>query len=138
MSDFINILRHERRLKAALKELDLNELESVKEKFDSVISQRREEEAEKLRQQEAKQKKIEEFKSAMAEAGIELSDILEQELGGEPIVKTTRKKRAPKPPKYEYTDENGEKQTWTGQGRMPKAMKTAIDNGKPLESFLIK
>ena len=35
------------------------------------------------------------------------------------------------------TDENGEKQTWTGQGRMPKAMKTAIDNGKPLESFLI-
>ena len=56
MSEFINILRHERRLKAALKELDLNELESVKSKFDSVISQRREEEAEKQRQNEAKQK----------------------------------------------------------------------------------
>ncbi|MFP3527294.1 hypothetical protein SB912_32860, partial [Pantoea sp. SIMBA_072] len=81
---------HERRLKAALKELDLNELESVKSKFDSVISQRREEEAEKQRQNEAKQKKIKEFKSAMADAGIELSDILEQELGGEPIAKTTR------------------------------------------------
>jgi len=138
MSDFINILRHERRLKAALKELDLNELETIKEKFDSVIAQRREEEAEKQLQQEAKQKKIEEFKSAMAEAGIELSDILEQELGGEPIVKTTRKKREPKPPKYQYTDENDEKQTWTGQGRMPKAMKTAVDNGKSLEVFLIK
>ncbi|RUO68837.1 H-NS family nucleoid-associated regulatory protein [Idiomarina ramblicola] len=138
MSDFINILRHERRLKAALKELDLGELENIKEKFDSVIAQRREEEAEKQLQQQAKQKKIDEFKSAMAEAGIELSDILEQELGGEPIVKTPRKKRAPKPPKYEYTDESGEKQTWTGQGRMPKAMKTAVDNGKPLEAFLIK
>ncbi|MDV6326621.1 H-NS family nucleoid-associated regulatory protein [Idiomarina sp. Sol25] len=138
MSEVINILRHERRLKAALKELDLNELESIKAKLDSVISQRREEEAEKQRKSEAKQKKINEFKNAMADAGIELSDILEQELGGEPIVKTTRKKRAPKPPKYEYTDENGEKQTWTGQGRMPKAIKTAVDSGTPLERFLIK
>ncbi|MCK7460064.1 H-NS family histone-like protein [Idiomarina aminovorans] len=138
MSDFIKILRHERRLKAAFKELDLSELETIKEKFDSVIAQRRQEEVEKQRQQEAKQKKIDKFKSAMAEAGIELSDILEQELGGEPIVKTTRKKRAPKPPKYQYTDENGEEQTWTGQGRMPKAIKTAIDNGKSLEAFLIK
>lgn len=137
MSEFIDILRHERRLKAALKELDSNELDNVKEKFDSVIAKRREEEAEKHRHKEAKHKKIEEFKRAMADEGIELSDILEQELGGDPIV-NTRKKRAPKPPKYEYTDENGEKHTWTGQGRMPKSMKTAVENGKPLESFLIK
>jgi DNA-binding protein H-NS len=138
MSEFINILRHERRLKAALKDLDFTELQTVKQKFDSVVAQRHEEEAEKQREAEEKQKKIEEFKSAMADAGIELSDILEKELGGEPIVKPTRKKRAPKPPKYEYTNDDGEKRTWTGQGRMPKPMQTAIDNGKSLESFLIK
>lgn len=137
MSEFLNIIRHERRLKSALKSLSIEELESIKEKFDSVVAKRREEEAEKLREQQEKAKKIKEFKAAMADAGIELSDILEQELGGEPIVKTT-KKRAPKPPKYEYTDDEGNRQTWTGQGRMPKPMKTALDNGEPLESFLIK
>ncbi|WP_300317288.1 H-NS family nucleoid-associated regulatory protein [Idiomarina sp.] len=137
MSEFLNIIRHERRLKSALKSLSIEELESIKEKFDSVVAKRREEEAEKLREQQEKAKKIKEFKAAMADAGIELSDILEQELGGEPIVKTM-KKRAPKPPKYEYTDDEGNRQTWTGQGRMPKPMKTALDNGKPLESFLIK
>ncbi|RXS44185.1 H-NS histone family protein [Idiomarina sp. 29L] len=137
MSEFLNIIRHERRLKSALKSLSIEELEAIKEKFDSVVAKRREEEAQKLREQQEKSKKIKEFKAAMADAGIELSDILEQELGGDPIVKTT-KKRAPKPPKYEYIDDEGNRQTWTGQGRMPKPMKTALDNGKPLASFLIK
>lgn len=137
MSEFLNIIRHERRLKSALKSLSIEELDTIKDKFDSVVAKRKEEEADKRREQEEKIKKIEEFKSAMADAGIALSDILEQELGGEPIVKTT-KKRAPKPPKYEYLDDEGIRQTWTGQGRMPKPMQNALENGKPLESFLIK
>ena len=29
-------------------------------------------------------------------------------------------KRAPRPAKYRYTDENGDEKTWTGQGRTPE------------------
>ncbi len=54
--------------------------------------------------------------------------------------KTARKsKRAQRPAKYEYIDENGESKTWTGQGRTPAVIKQAIDNeGKSLNDFLIK
>ena len=56
MSEFLNIIRHERRLKSALKSLSIEELEAIKEKFDSVVAKRREEEAAKLREQQEKSK----------------------------------------------------------------------------------
>ena len=68
---------------------------------------------------------------------IDISDILEDEIGGDKLV-SPKRKRAPKPPKYEFKDENGELKTWTGQGRMPKALQNALDNGRALEEFLIK
>ncbi|ENU0116236.1 H-NS family nucleoid-associated regulatory protein, partial [Escherichia coli] len=45
--------------------------------------------------------------------------------------------RAPRPAKYKYTDENGNEQTWTGQGRTPKVIAAAIEAGKTLEDFAI-
>ena len=69
MSEFLNIIRHERRLKSALKSLSIEEVESIKEKFDSVVAKRREEEAEKLREQQEKAKKIKEFKAHYMQLG---------------------------------------------------------------------
>lgn len=46
-------------------------------------------------------------------------------------------KRGSVEPKYAFTVE-GEKQTWTGRGRMPLALKELIEKGEELESFLIK
>ena len=46
-------------------------------------------------------------------------------------------KRAARPAKYKYTDENGEARTWTGQGRTPAVIKKAIDEGKQLDDFLL-
>ena len=126
MSEFINIISHERRLNAALKELDLNELYDIQKKLSNVISKR-----------EEKRQKVAELKRNMQEAGIDISDILEDEIGGDKLV-SPKRKRAPKPPKYEFKDENGELKTWTGQGRMPKALQNALDNGRALEEFLIK
>lgn len=137
MSDFIKILTHERRLKASTKELSVSELEEVEKKLLNVIAARKKEEEEEKAEQRLKQEKIEEFKKAMADAGIGISDILENEIGGEPL-KATKKKRAPKPPKYAFTDEQGERATWTGQGRMPKALKKALEQGHRLEEYLIK
>jgi len=47
-------------------------------------------------------------------------------------------KRAARPAKYSYVDENGETKTWTGQGRTPAIIKKAMDEqGKSLDDFLI-
>ncbi len=51
----------------------------------------------------------------------------------------TKAKRAARPAKYSYIDENGEEKTWTGQGRTPAVIKKAMDEqGKQLDDFLIK
>lgn len=137
MSEFTRIINHERRLNAALKDLSINELKEVQTKLNNVINKREAEAEEIERERQQKREKIAELKRSMQEAGIDISDILEDEIGGQPIAKPSRK-RAPKPPKYEFTDENGERKTWTGQGRMPKALQKAVDNGRPLSDFLIR
>ncbi len=115
MSEFINIISHERRLNAALKELDLNELYDIQKKLSNVIS-KREEDALEQEKHLKKTSEVAELKRNMQEAGIDISDILEDEIGGDKLV-SPKRKRAPKPPKYEFKDENGELKTWTGQGR---------------------
>ncbi|GAB3291713.1 H-NS histone family protein [Pseudidiomarina andamanensis] len=133
MSEFLKILNHGRRLKAAVKELSVTELEEVREKLNKVIEERKEEEAELKKLEVEKQRKIEEVKRFIDEAGIDLAELV-----GEPSVTAKVKtKRTPKPPKYEITDNDGNRVTWTGQGRMPKALKAAVDSGKSLEDFLI-
>lgn len=134
MSEFLDILTHGRRLKAAVKELSVSELEEVSEKLAKVIDDRREEEAELLKAEAEKQRIIEQVRQTLDEAGINMA-----ELAGDAgaVSKIKRTKRAPKPPKYEI-HVNGERITWTGQGRMPKALKQATDSGTPLANFLIK
>lgn len=134
MSEFLDILTHGRRLKAAVKELSIQELEEVENKLAKVIADRREEEAELQKLEAEKQKKIEELRQAMAAAGIDASELLDGEVksAGKP-----KRKRAPKPPKYAIVDANGERKTWTGQGRMPNALKEALAKGKSLNDYLI-
>lgn len=138
MSEFISILTHERRLRANTKELSLSELEDVKAKLSRIIATREEEEAELRKEEAEKQARIDAIKKQMEEAGVQLQD-LASELSHQTAKKTGTgsRKRAPKPAKYEYTD-NGERKTWTGQGRTPKVLQQAIDKGKSLKDFLIK
>ncbi|MFC0444647.1 H-NS family nucleoid-associated regulatory protein [Pseudidiomarina halophila] len=134
MSDFIDILTHGRRLKAAVKELSIAELESVQTKLAKVIDDRREEEAELRKLEAEKQEKIQELRKAMNDAGIGVDDLVDGPL---PSAKKQRK-RTPKPPKYAISDANGERITWTGQGRMPNALKDALAKGHSLDKYLIK
>ena len=48
----------------------------------------------------------------------------------------TKSKRAPRPAKYKY-QEDGQEKTWTGQGRMPKAIAEQVALGKDLNDYLI-
>ncbi|UNU29929.1 H-NS histone family protein [Aeromonas hydrophila] len=49
---------------------------------------------------------------------------------------SNKTKRAPRPAKYKY-QENGQEKTWTGQGRIPKAIAEQVEQGKSLDDFLI-
>ncbi|WP_113907456.1 H-NS family histone-like protein [Aliidiomarina celeris] len=136
MKNFTDILTHARRLNAATKSLSVAELKEVAIKLDGVISQREQDEAELAQQQAAKRAEAERLRREIDAAGLDLADIFGDVAPvGNPKVK---RKRAPKPPKYEYTDENGELKTWTGQGRTPKPIQDAINAGGNKNDFLIK
>lgn len=134
MSENLKILNNIRTLRAQARELTLAELEEMMEKFEAVVGERRESEAAIAEEVRQKEEKLAKYRQMLLEDGIDLNELTAGETGGA----KARVKRAPRPAKYQYTDENGEEKSWTGQGRTPAMIKQALDNGKRLEDFLIK
>lgn len=131
MSELLRIMSHSRRLKSAVKELSIEQLEDIKEKLQAIIDERHAEiEAEKQENQE-RLEKIKKLRELLAAEGIN-----PDELSDAAVEKTT--KRNPRQPKYEVWNEHGERITWTGQGRMPNVFKARIDAGESLDTFLIE
>nr|HAW6796961.1 H-NS histone family protein [Salmonella enterica subsp. enterica serovar Enteritidis] len=113
---------------------DLETLEEMLEKLSVIVDERREEEQAILKEQEQRQAKLEAFRQKLLEDGIDPAELLLAVGSSQPKAKSPR---APRPAKYKYTDENGNEQTWTGQGRTPKGIAAAIEAGKTLEDFAI-
>lgn len=130
MSEFLKVLCHARRLSSATKTLSVEQLKDIQSKLEKIIDNRIIEEKENKEKEAEKLKKIEKYKEMLAADGID-PDELVHEVAEKPA------KRAPRPPKYEITV-NGERVTWTGQGRMPNVFKTEVEAGKSLDSYLIK
>ncbi|WMC09249.1 H-NS family nucleoid-associated regulatory protein [Oceanimonas pelagia] len=133
MTDFLKTLLNIRSLRAAARELTMEQLEEALSKLTMVVEERRESEAEERAKAEEKERKLKEYANMLAADGIDISELAE-------VVEPSKKASAPRskrPPKYAYTDENGEYKTWTGQGRQPAVIKKAIENGGSLEQFLI-
>ncbi|WP_409159393.1 H-NS family nucleoid-associated regulatory protein [Pectobacterium sp. B2J-2] len=133
MSEALKLLNNIRSLRAQARETDLATLEEMLEKFTVIVEERREEEAKTQQEQAERLAKIEALRAKLLEDGIDPAELL----GSVSATKSAKSKRTPRPAKYKYTDENGNEQTWTGQGRTPKAIKEALDNGKSLEDFEI-
>lgn len=131
MEDFLKIITHARRFKSATKDLDVEQLQDVKGKLDKIIEDRIAEEVEAKRKDAEKLEKIERIRQMMVADGID-----PEELVGESVAKPS--KRAPRPPKYEILNEDGDRITWTGQGRMPKVFKARVDAGESIDNYLIK
>lgn len=130
MNDFIRIVTHSRRLKSAVKELSIEQLEEIKAKLQTIIEERIAE-AEAEQQENAERlEKIRKYKEMLAADGIELVELSD-------LLPEKQSKRTPRQPKYEVWNEAGEHITWTGQGRMPNVFKARIEAGEPLETFLI-
>ena len=127
-------LNNIRTLRALARELSMDVLEEVLEKFRIVTEEKRSEQAELERQRAEQQDKINALLELMKADGISPSDLLGSDLAqaGQPT-----KKRKARAAIYRFTDANGEEKTWTGQGRTPKPIATALANGKSLDDFLI-
>lgn len=136
MSESLKPFNNIRTLRAQARESSLEVLEEILEKLTSVVEERRLEESQAQAKEEERTRKLEEFRQLLEKQNINPEELIQSMSTG----KTARKsKRAQRPAKYEYIDENGESKTWTGQGRTPAVIKQAIDNeGKSLNDFLIK
>lgn len=135
MNDFLKTLMNIRSLRAVLRELSYEQLVEAKEKFDEIYAEREQQES-KIRAESAERlQKLAEFTELLKEAGIDPSELVGTSAPAK-AEGSAKAKRAPRPAKYSYT-EDGQEKTWTGQGRMPKAIAEAVASGRALEVFLI-
>lgn len=133
MSEFLKVLLNIRSLRAALRELSLEQVQEAHEKIEAIYLERLQV-AEKEQAANAERlQKLAEFQAMLADAGIDPTELV----GSVPVaVSGAKAKRAPRPPKYRYV-ENGVERTWTGQGRTPKFLGQQLEQGRQLDEFLI-
>ncbi|MGP0153709.1 H-NS family histone-like protein [Pantoea ananatis] len=130
--DALKALNNLRILRAQAREIELDVLNEMLEKLSVVVAERREEEEAEQALLREKADKLAKYKEMLMNDGIDISELMDL-----PTEPKTKAKRAPRPAKYQYTDENGEKKSWTGQGRTPSPIKKALDAGGSLDDFLI-
>lgn len=126
MQEFIDTLTRYRQAKALLKNQTVEELELITTNLSKILDEKKEQEATLLEEQQEKNEKLAAYKEMLAADGIDINDLVDL------VTKTPTTKKAPRPAKYAYTDEDGQSKTWTGQGRTPKFL---VD--KNLEDYLI-
>lgn len=134
MSNLIKSLNNIRSLRVIARELTIEQLKEIQEKLQLVIEEKVAEFEANQRQEIERQERLAKYKELLIQDGITAEDIAELFAVKE---STPRKKREPRPAKYQYTDENGQVQTWTGQGRTPKVIQAALNSGKSLSDFEI-
>ena len=136
MNDFLKVLLNIRSLRAAVRDLPFEQLQEIKEKFDTVDQEQLKaaevDQAAKLEHE----KKLAEFRELLAIEGISPEDLLSGRGLTAGVDAGAKAKRAPRPAKYRYMVE-GEARTWSGQGRMPAQTAAAIASGESLDAFLI-
>jgi DNA-binding protein H-NS len=136
MNEFLKVLLNIRSLRAAIRELPFEQLLEAKEKFDLVYQERAASVEQDRAEQEVRQRKLNEFTEMLHQAGIDPRELLASAAAPAASAGAAKSKRAPRPAKYQY-EEDGQMKTWTGQGRMPKAIAAQVALGKDLNDFLI-
>lgn len=121
MNDAFKVLNNIRSLRAQSREVALTELEEILEKLSIVVSERREEIEAEIAQNREKEELLSKYRELLRSEGIDPNELV---ASTDNTKKRTR--RAPRPAKYQYTDENGEVKSWTGQGRTPAAIKLSL------------
>ncbi|MCZ4061615.1 H-NS family nucleoid-associated regulatory protein [Pantoea sp. LMR881] len=133
MSKNLSELNNVRTLRAQARNTTLSILEEMLEKLSIVVSEQRE----ALQATEAEARKKAEKLALYRELLLEDNISPEELVNGTQSVGPRKNKRAPRPAKYKYSDENGNARHWTGQGRTPSPIKAALENGQSLDDFLL-
>ncbi|MEJ4044413.1 histone-like nucleoid-structuring protein H-NS [Erwinia sp. SLM-02] len=135
MSEALKILNNIRTLRAQARECSLETLEEMLEKLEVVVNERRDEESQAQAEVEERTRKLQQYRDMLIADGIDPNELLSSLAAAKAPGKS---KRAARPAKYQYVEENGETKTWTGQGRTPAVIKKAIEEqGKQLDDFLL-
>jgi DNA-binding protein H-NS homolog len=134
MSELAKGLTNLRSLRAAMRELTLEQAESALEKLQTAVEEKRANEAELIKAETERKERLAKYKELMEKEGITPEEL--QEIFGTATT-SARAKRPPRPAKYAFIDENGERKTWTGQGRTPRLIQNALNSGKSLSDFEI-
>lgn len=135
MSEALKILNNIRTLRAQARECSLETLEEMLEKLDVVVNERREEESHAQAENAERSRKLEQYREMLLADGIDPNELLNALSENKTV---TKARRAARPAKYSYVNENGENRTWTGQGRTPAVIRKAIEeDGKQLDDFLL-
>ena len=117
MSEALKILNNIRTLRAQARECSLETLEEMLEKLEVVVNERREEDSQAQAEVEERTRKLQQYREMLIADGIDPNELLQTMAATKAAGKA---KRAARPAKYQYKDENGELKTWTGQGRTQK------------------
>ncbi|WIG83809.1 H-NS histone family protein (plasmid) [Photobacterium damselae] len=128
MSELFSVLLNLRSLRAASRELSLEQLQEGLDKLTQVTNERIQEEEQLRAENREKEEKLETYRQLLLADGIDPEELI----ASIPTSKTKKSSRTPRPAKYRYTDENGQEKTWTGQGRTPKYLAD-----KNLDDYLI-
>lgn len=136
MSEALKILNNIRTLRAQARECSLETLEEMLEKLEVVVNERREEESHAQAENEERSRKLQQYREMLIADGIDPTELFASTPAASKS--TGKAKRAARPAKYKYVDENGETKTWTGQGRTPAVIRKAMEEqGKQLDDFLL-
>ena len=104
MTDVLKVLTNIRSLRVIARDLALEQLESILEKIQLVVAEKKEELLKAQQEENDRQERIAKYKELLKQEGI-TTDELAEILGSNVV----RKKRESRPAKYQYVDENGDK-----------------------------
>lgn len=134
INDF-SAINNIRTLRAIANKVPFEELEQMLSKLTMVVEEKRKE-IEKIEAEKAERaEKLETLIKKASDDGIDTQELIEALASQQQSTKKSVRK--PRPPKYEYV-RDGVKHFWTGQGRTPKEIQIALDNGQSMEDFEIK
>lgn len=133
MNELVRGLTNLRSLRAAVRELTLEQAENALEKITNSYRRKRANEAELIKAETERKERLAKYKELMEKKVLHLKNYTK--FWHKTV--SIRAKRAPRPAKYAFIDENGEHKTWTGQGRTPRPIQNALNKGKSLSDFEI-
>lgn len=133
MSELAQTLLNLRSLRAYARTLETIELTDALDKLTIVVQERRIEQEAIDAQQAERDALLASVTKQIHRDGIDIEALIE----AMQRLESKKTKRAPRPAKYRYTNNEGNERTWTGQGRTPAAIQEKLDTGSSLNDFLI-